>query len=104
MAAVVYPCCQDRMILAAGIHAIPVVRSEVIYVRVTSVTNLVLWVESHPSSRSGDDPSNIKKMCDLGRELLKLSSSWEGKDHDKSVVKTSTAPLIQSLSPCSAHF
>ena len=40
------------MISAPRILEIPVVRSEVIYVRVTSVTNLVLWVENATHHRA----------------------------------------------------
>ena len=43
-------------------------------------------------------------LCDLGHGLLWLSSICEDKDHERFMVKTSTEPLNQSLSPCFAHF
>ena len=99
MAAVGYPCCYDRTIPPAGIRGIPVVRSEVIYARVTSVMDLVLCATHHRAV-----VMTQAKLCDFGQGLLWLSSICEDKHHETSIVRTNTEPLNQSLSPYFAHF
>ena len=64
MAAVEYPCCYDRMVSPTGGLKIPVVRSEVIYARVTNVMDLVLRATHHRAV-----VMTQATLCDLGHGL-----------------------------------